>query len=233
MLNEPVLQPQGEAKSNFTLFKELAELMGFEESCFQDSEEDMIRQALDNPRNPHLLGITYEGLRQNKWLRAQTNHVAPAYQNPPTPSGKIELFSESLEQQGLSPLPVHVPLQDSKYPLRFVPGPNHQFLNTSLANLPKLQKLEGRPVIYLNAEDAQSRSIQDGDIVKVWNDRGFCKLFASVGQAVLPGVAVTQGLWWEDEELGYISVNTLTPDALSDIANGATFFSGTVEVEKA
>lgn len=233
MLNEPVLQPQGEAKSNFTLFKELAELMGFEEACFQDSEEDMIRQALDNPRNPHLLGITYEGLRQNKWLRAQTNGIAPAYQNPPTQSGKIELFSGSLEQQGLSPLPVHVPLQDSKYPLRFVPGPNHQFLNTSLANLPKLQKLEGRPVVYLNEEDAKSRNIQDGDIVKIWNDRGSCKLFASVGQAVLPGVAVTQGLWWEDEELGYTSVNALTPDALSDIANGATFFSGTVEVEKA
>ncbi|WP_446715503.1 molybdopterin-containing oxidoreductase family protein [Bacillus sp. OTU530] len=233
MLNEPVLQPQGEAKSNFTLFKELAALMDFEEACFQDSEEDMIRQALDNPRNPHLLGITYEGLRQNKWLRAQTNQIAPAYQNPPTPSGKIELFSESLEQQGLSPLPAHVPLQDSKYPLRFVPGPNHQFLNTSLANLPKLQKLEGRPVVYLNVEDAQSRGIQNGDIVKIWNDRGSCRLFASVGQAVLPGVAVTQGLWWEDEELGYISVNTLTPDALSDIANGATFFSGTVEVEKA
>ncbi|GAA3330461.1 hypothetical protein GCM10020331_083120 [Ectobacillus funiculus] len=103
-----------------------------------------------------------------------------------------------------------------------------------MANLPKLQKkLEGRPVIYLNVEDAQSRGIQNGDIVKkIWNDRGSCRLFASVGQAVLPGVAVTQGLWWEDEELGYISVNTLTPDALSDIANGATFFSGTVEVEK-
>ncbi|GAA3330460.1 hypothetical protein GCM10020331_083110 [Ectobacillus funiculus] len=102
--------------------------MDFEEACFQDSEEDMIRQALDNPRNPHLLGITYEGLRQNKWLRAQTNQIAPAYQNPPTPSGKkLNYFSESLEQQGLSPLPAHVPLQDSKYPLRFVPGPNHQF----------------------------------------------------------------------------------------------------------
>ncbi|MFX3624025.1 MAG: molybdopterin-dependent oxidoreductase [Ectobacillus sp.] len=233
MLNEPVLDVQGEAKSNFTLFKELAYVMGFEEPCFYDTEEDMIRQALDNPNNPYLEGITYEALQKKKWMRVNTIGKKPIYEACPTPSGKIELFSETLKQQGLSPVAEHIPLADQKYPLRFVPAPNHQFLNSTFGNIKKLQKLEGRPVVYLHEHDAAKRGIMDGDIVEVWNDRGSCRLYASVGTTVLPGVAVTQGLWWEDQELGYTSVNELTPDRLADFAGGATFFSGTVEVEKA
>ncbi|MCP8969562.1 molybdopterin-containing oxidoreductase family protein [Ectobacillus ponti] len=231
-LGEPIIPPQGEAKSNFTLFKELAAHMGFTEPCFSDTEEDLIRQALDNPDNPHLLGITYEALKEKKWLRLHTEGIVPAYKNPPTPSGKIELFSAALEQQGLSPVPVHTPLADNQYPLRFVPAPNHQFLNSTMANLPKLQQLEKRPEVYLHKDDAAARGIAGGDLVELWNDRGSCRLHANVGTAVLPGVAVTQGLWWSDAETGYTSVNALTPDSLSDIGRGATFFSGTVDVRK-
>lgn len=53
-----------------------------------------------------------------------------------------------------------------------------------------------------------------------------------LGQDVLPGVLVTQGLWWDDENSGRTSVNALTPQRLADMGGGATFFSNRVEVNK-
>ena len=63
-------------------------------------------------------------------------------------------------------------------------------------------------------------------MVRIWNNRGQCVIRAAVGESVLPGVVVTQGLWE-----GNILVNSLTPDRVADMGNGATFFSGRVQVE--
>lgn len=231
MLNESALPPQGEAKSNFTLFKELAHVMGFAEECFLDAEEDMIRQALNNPDNPPLQEITYEQLKERKYIRLHTQKEK-LWQEPPTPSGKIELFSTNMQVKGMPPVPAHIPLSDSTYPLRFIPAPNHSFLNSTYGNVEKLQKQEKQPTVYINEIDAEQRGIQTGDKVVLFNQRGSCQLFAHVGNEVLPGVAVSQGLWWKNDELNYSSVNDLTPDTLSDLGNGATFFSGTVDVRK-
>jgi anaerobic selenocysteine-containing dehydrogenase len=65
----------------------------------------------------------------------------------------------------------------------------------------------------------------------VWNARGECELTVSVGENVLPGVVVSQGLW-SDEPGKKQLVNSLTPDRISDMGGGATFFSGRVGVRK-
>lgn len=222
-LNEPIIPVQGEAKSNFTLFKELAGEMGFEEPCFQETEEDAIRGALHYPQNPNLDGITLERLRQEHYVKVGSK----------LPGRRIRLFSEPLVKKGLPGVPTHMPLrEETDYPLWFIPGPNHQFLNTSFANIEKLKRLEKRPLLYMHQDDAEARGIRDGDKVRIFNDRGACRLTASVGETVLPGVAVVQGLWWEDAEDGYESVNALTPDRLSDLGGGATFFSTKIEAEK-
>jgi anaerobic selenocysteine-containing dehydrogenase len=65
----------------------------------------------------------------------------------------------------------------------------------------------------------------------VWNNRGECILKVYVGENVLPGVVVTQGLWADSPGTKHL-VNSLTPDRVADMGNGATFFSGRVNVEK-
>lgn len=80
----------------------------------------------------------------------------------------------------------------------------------------------------MNVKDALAKGIHDGDQVRVWNHRGECEMKVSVGENVLPGVVVTQGLWGGAKQL----VNSLTPDRLADMGGGATFFSGRVDVEK-
>ena len=70
------------------------------------------------------------------------------------------------------------------------------------------------------------RGIEDGDLVKVWNDRGECvlKVVMVSDDEVLPGVVVTQGLWEDPNGTKQLVVNTLTPDRLSDIGWRSNLF---------
>ncbi|MDQ1144255.1 anaerobic selenocysteine-containing dehydrogenase [Bacillus sp. SORGH_AS 510] len=152
--------------------------------------------------------------------------------NLATPSGKIELYSERMMAAGYPPLPTYIPSkEDGDHPFQFVPGPNHNFLNSTFSNNKKHVSLEKEPRVHLHQKDADLLGIEDGDQVRVWNNRGECVLRASVGENVLQGVVVTQGLW-ADRDGAKQLVNELTPDRLADMGGGATFFSGRVSVER-
>jgi len=229
-IQQPVIERYGESKSNVEVFQLLAKNMGFEDSCLYETEEEMIRQALDNPNNPYLEGIDYDTLVENQYVKA---NVKPLLSGTlPTPSGKIELYSRKMEQDGYPPLPTYMPItDDGDFPFLFVPGPNHNFLNTTFSNNEKHISLEKEPRLYMNIKDALAKGIEDGDQVRVWNNRGECILKVSVGKNVLPGVVVTQGLWGDSPGMKHL-VNSLTPDRIADMGGGATFFSGRVDVEK-
>ena len=80
----------------------------------------------------------------------------------------------------------------------------------------------------MSREDARRRGINDGDRVRVFNDRGAIFLRARVDGAVQPGV-VGARLGWA--KLG-VNVNVLTSSRLTDLGGGATFYSTLVEVER-
>jgi anaerobic selenocysteine-containing dehydrogenase len=229
-IQQPVIEPCGESKSNVEVFRLLAKGMGFEDEAFRDTEADMIRQALDNPDNPCLEGITYEMLAEKKFMKAKVKPLFPGKLR--TPSGKIELYSKTMESKGYPPLPTYVPLSgDEKFPFLFIPGPNHHFLNSTFSHNEKHVRLENAPKLHMNAADAAALGIENGDVVRVWNERGECELPAAVGEDVLPGVVVSQGLWADSPGSKQL-VNALTPDRLADMGGGVAFFSGTVQVEK-
>ncbi|MFC5528756.1 molybdopterin-containing oxidoreductase family protein [Cohnella yongneupensis] len=232
-LHEPILERMGECKSNFELFKELGLRMGFESELFDITEEQMIREALDNPDNPSLDGVTYEKLKERGWMKLKPVGPAAGQGGLPTPSGKIELYSEAMARAGLPPVPEYSPiLEDNGLPFLFIPGPNHNFLNSTFANQEKLKRLEKQPLLDMNASDAAAYGIADGDRVRVWNERGEIRITAKVAGNVLPGVVVCQGLWWESGNDGVQAANTLTSQRLADMGGGATFFSTRVDVEK-
>ncbi|PDM40750.1 MULTISPECIES: molybdopterin oxidoreductase family protein [unclassified Geobacillus] len=229
-IQQPVIERYGESKSNVEVFQLLAKKMGFKDPCLYETEAEMISQALDNPNNPYLEGIDYETLVKKQYVKANVKPLLPG--KLPTPSGKIELYSRKMEQDGYPPLPTYTPLvNDGDFPFLFVPGPNHNFLNTTFSNNEKHISFEKEPRLHMNIKDALSKGIKDGDQVRVWNNRGECILKVSVGENVLPGVVVTQGLWADAPGTKHL-VNSLTPDRVADMGNGATFFSGRVNVEK-
>jgi anaerobic selenocysteine-containing dehydrogenase len=229
-MQKPVVEKYGESKSNVELFKLLAAGMGFGEQAFRDSEEDMIRQALDFPDNPHLEGITYDSLSRNQFVKAKMQPMFPG--KLPTQSGKIELYSERMKRDGYEPLPTYTPIiKDSDLPFLFIPAPNHNFLNSTFSNNAKHISMEKEPKLHMNAADAKTMGIAAGDMVRIWNGRGECLLIAAPGENVLQGVLVSQGLWQNTPETKQ-HINSLTPDRLADMGNGAVFFSGRVDLEK-
>ena len=87
-------------------------------------------------------------------------------------------------------------------------------------------------LLYLNHADATSRSIQTGDRVRVFNDRGSLLLRANVNGVVQPGVARAPSVRWNKLAEDASNVNVLTSERLTDMGGGPTFYSCLVEVER-
>ncbi|MBM3522147.1 MAG: molybdopterin oxidoreductase family protein, partial [Alphaproteobacteria bacterium] len=204
-LNTPAIEPIGEARPNTEIFRQLARRMGFDEPFFQESDEDLIRRALTSS-HPYAQGITVEHLREKGWARLNIpdGHRPYAEGGFPTPSGKCEFYSESMAKAGLDPLPAYVPSTESqdpgiatRFPLELVSGKSaHHFLNSSYANIPRQLRAEKEPTAALSTADATARRIADGDLVRVFNDRGALRLRARVGDGVVPGVVAIPSGWW-------------------------------------
>ncbi|MEW6125682.1 MAG: molybdopterin oxidoreductase family protein [Acidobacteriota bacterium] len=242
MYNEPAIAPLGECKPNIEVFKLLADRLGFDDPCFKDSEDDIIDQALSTNYAP-FAGITIERLKQEGWMRLNIpENFAPfAEGNFRTPSGKCEIYSEQLASLGIDPLPNFVPPRESpesspelaaRYPIQLLSPPARTFLNTSFSHLPSFIKQEKKPFVDLSAEDAARRGIADGEMVRVFNDRGEFQVTARISDRVKPGVAVTLSIWWNKLSPDQRNVNQTVSQKLTDIGAGATFYDNLVEIEK-
>jgi anaerobic selenocysteine-containing dehydrogenase len=242
MANNAAIAPVGESLPNAEVFRRLAARMGFEEDCFLDSDDDLARQAIGSG-HANLAGIDWETLRRKGWQRlALPKTFAPfAHGGFHTPSGKCELYSESLAKQGLDPLPSYTPPAElpasnpalaRKYPLNFLSPPVRNFLNSSFANLKRFRDAEGEPVLELHSADAGKRGIRDGDRVRVFNDRGSCLLRASVNDKPRRGVVVAPSVWWRKFTPDRRNANDLTSQRIADLGGAATFYDCLVEVER-
>src|SRR6185369_8629592 len=105
--------------------------------------------------------------------------------------------------------------------------------NTSFSHLESFLKSEKHPVVIINPIDASSRQIQDGDMLRVWNDRGECNLIAQISMRVRRGVAVAPSTWWKKLSPGHRNINATTSQKLTDLGGGATFYDNLVEISKA
>ena len=246
------IEPLGEARSNVWLFGQLAKRMGFTEACFDDSAEEMIRQALDPgadgySRNFGMEHVTPEAL-------AELGHVALGFYRDedretflpysegemPTASGRIEFYSEVLKAAGADPLPAfHAPVESrtgpdaGRFPLEFLPRKADNYMNSTFANLDGHRTMEAKTSqrLEMHAVDAGARGIADGDAVRVWNDRGSLRLTALVSDKIPAGV-VAGKLDWNKLSADGQNVNVLTSERLTDLGRAATFYSVLVEVAK-
>jgi anaerobic selenocysteine-containing dehydrogenase len=247
--SDQAIEPLGECRSNVETFRALAQRMGFEEDCFAESWEQMIDAALESG-NPRLQGIDRGGLAREGQIRLRfENQISVTASQPPapflpfaqgnfaTPSGKAELYSETLKAQGLDPVVEFTPSIESRhgseakaFPLELLARKADNFLNSTFSNLPVTQEMEEMGLLEMNPVDAHARGIADGDPVRVFNRRGEILLNARVDGAVQAGV-VAASLFWAKLSPGNRNINVLTSEKLTDIGNSATFYSVLVEVE--
>jgi anaerobic selenocysteine-containing dehydrogenase len=211
--------------------------------------DQMMDTALKS-ENPWLHGIDREKLEKEGHARLvfekQISDPSSPFPVPflpfakgnfPTPSGKAELYNESLKAQGLDPVLQFIPPDESRhsaqakaYPLELLARKADNFLNSTFSNLPSVQKMEEVGLLEMNAADATPRGIADGDTVRAFNRRGEILLKARVDGTVQPGVVAAR-LHWAKLEAGKRNINVLTSEKLTDLGNSATFYSVLVEVE--
>jgi molybdopterin guanine dinucleotide-containing S/N-oxide reductase-like protein len=241
-MSDQAIAPVGETKSNVEMFSELARRMGFEEACFSDSVDQLIDTALRTD-DPWIKGITRERLEREGHVRLNfgADEFTPfATGGFETPDGRARLYNDDLIKLGLDPVAQFVaPIesrhseQARKYPLELLPRKADNFLNSTFCNLPSHQPLEPkRNSLEMNRLDAELRGISDGDVVRIFNDRGEVRLTALVDGAVQPGVVAAR-LNWPKLMPDGIGINALTSERLTDMGRGPTFYSCLVEVEKA
>jgi len=239
------IDPPGECKSNVDFFRELALRMGFEDECFRQPVDAMIEAALASGV-PQLAGITRERLESDPHVRLNLNGDGngkpwlPFANGFPTPGGKARLYDEELIAHGMDPVASFVAPEESRhspaarrFPLELLARKADNFLNSTFVNLPTIQKMEPhQDKLEIATGDALRRGISDGDLVRVFNDRGEIFLRARVDGAVQAGV-VGARLGWAKLSDGGLNINVLTSARLTDLGGGATFYSTLVEVERA
>jgi anaerobic selenocysteine-containing dehydrogenase len=236
-ISEQAIAPLGEARSNVALFGELAQRMGFEESCFADTEDDLIDQTLTTD-DPWFAGIDRTRLERE-------GHVAMALPKDvdglTLPFSTTAWFRTPSGRGELTPVPVFVAPTESRsraveYPLEFLPRKGDNYMNSTFANLPGHRRMQTKTagMLEMHPVDAASRGVATGDVVEIFNGRGRIELEAQVGAQVThvpPGV-VAATLDWNKFSHHGMNVNVLTSETLTDIGAGATFYSTLVEVRK-
>jgi anaerobic selenocysteine-containing dehydrogenase len=232
---EAVIPPLGESLPNTEIFRRLAERFGFAEPCFTATDAELMDDAVDMA-DPRLAGIRPSRISTKKALQMTGPDGKPLvlYDNvfPATPSGKIELKSETLAGRwgAAALLPAWRERQDS-HRLMLISPASDKRISSTLGGLAGSRRA---PLLMMNPEDAVQRSLKHGIEVRVWNDRGEVILPLEVTDKVPPGVVASEkGAWLETSRTGQTISALVSADLRADLAEGACFNDTPVEVSRA
>jgi anaerobic dimethyl sulfoxide reductase subunit A len=224
---DKAIEPLGDAKSDLAIFTELASRIGLYDYNSQSDEEWLRAFAASTPDLPDCEIFQEKGFHEldlpQPWVafREQIEEHLPF----PTSSGKIEIYSQSMSERNhpmMPPIPKYIepwegpkdPLR-SKFPLQIVNPHAKTRVNSQFDNIPRLKDLAD-DAIWLSPADAQSRGIQNGDQVRIYNDRGRMVRTAKVTDHIMPGVvSLDAGAWYCPDNQGVDRggcVNVLTKD---------------------
>ncbi|HAT85741.1 MAG TPA: trimethylamine-N-oxide reductase TorA [Rhizobiales bacterium] len=263
-----VVEPMYEARNDFDIFAEISERLGSRE-FFDEGKDEMawIRQfyktaydqadssGIDMPdfdafwEKGHVLyPITDEG---KNYVRYGDFREDPLLEPLGTPSGLIEIYSRNIEKMGYDDCPPHPmwmePFErldgpDAKFPLHVTTShPKHR-LHSQLCGTKLREKytVADREPCLINPADAKVRDIVDGDVVRVFNDRGQCLAGAVVTDDIRKGVIrVCEGAWYDPVKTpmgklcSYGDINNLTDNrSTSKLAQGNCGHTAIADVEK-
>ncbi len=228
LLNQPAIAPLGEARPNTAVFRALARRLGFNEPCFDDSDEQLIRQAAP--------WIDAQVLQARGWAKLPVPVQPFADGGFLTPNGRAQVLMPGWGAPDFVPpyeSRASAPALAARYPLAMISPPARHFLNSTFVNVASLRSIEGEPLLEIHPGDAAARGIADGQMVRVFNDRGSYRCKAHVCERARPGVVNGLGVWWRKLGPDGTNVNEVTSQRLTDIGRAPTFYDCLVEVAAA
>jgi biotin/methionine sulfoxide reductase len=220
--------PYQQARNDYDTFSALAAALGVADRFTEGrSSQEWLRHLYDTWREP-LVGEgatlpTFDEFWQTGYLKldlVDEEQVAfAAFRRDPrtaplrTPSGRIEIFSETIDSFGYDDCPGHPvwlepaewlgAVRAADYPLHLVANNPRTRLHSQLdvGAFSQSAKVQGREPIRIHPDDAAPRGIAGGDVVRVFNDRGSCLAGAVLSRDVRPGVVqLSTGAWYDPLE---------------------------------
>lgn len=261
---QQAIAPVGEARTEYAIYSALAERLGFNAQFTEGrSEMQWLRHLYEEVRQRHTQMPSFEAFWETGSIEFPVVDDPPvlfaAYRNDPqahplkTPSGRIELFSETIAGFGYDDCPGHpVWLEPAEwlgapqartYPLHLLSNQPPSRLHSQLdcGEVSRSAKVADREAVWIHPEDAAARGIASGDVVRITNARGACLAGAVVTEAIRPGVIqLATGAWFDPLDAADIgsldkhgNPNMLTLDkGTSKLAQCCSAQSALVEVER-
>jgi anaerobic selenocysteine-containing dehydrogenase len=232
---QAVIAPLGESLPNTEIFRRLAARFGFDEACFKASDEELMDDAID-PADPRLRGMRPSQIPTDSALQMTGSDGKPLvlFDNffPATPSGRIELKSESLARRwGAAALMPSWHARSGAYPLMLISPASDKRITSTLGDLPASRKA---PRLLMNPRDAERRGLVHGGEIRVWNELGEVILPLDITDDVPPGVVASEkGSWLSTSRTGQTISALVSADMRADLAEGACFNDTLVDVRSA
>lgn len=258
LFNHQLIEPMYEAKDVLWVAEQLADRLGLGNEFREGhtTREEWLRDIVAVARENNADFPTYEEFKEIGYYKktggggfiAGKSFVEDPEANPlKTPTGKIEVYSPTMaamnNPEEIPAIPIYVPEWEGvsdplreKYPLLMGGHHSIQRSHSTFDNVAALREAHVQS-LWMNTRDAEARGIQNGDMVRVYNDRGEVRVPAYVTNRLRPGVtSLPQGAWFTPDENGVDvrgCVNTLTKYHPTPFAKGNPQHTNLVQVEKA
>ena len=200
-----VIEPCGETRSDTDIVMGLAQRLGLADKFFglsADAAHEWVladtplslQQLRDNPSGFDVSGEVALATHQE----LDTSGGANGF---PTPTRRVEVYSEALLEHGEKPLPNvevnRLPMARGKYPLMLGCAKSLVYCHSQQRNLPSLRRLLPDPPLDMAAADAAIRDLRDGDWVRILTESGEALARVKIRLQQLTGTVFAQHGWWE------------------------------------
>ena len=245
-----IVEPLDERRFEFEWLREVAERLGLAEefSCGHKDYREWLRGIYEDYRTsdmPSYEELKKEGIYIFKNAPRVIAFEAQRKGEKPfeTPSGKVEIYSPTLEEmkdERIPAVPGYVevkegPGKSEKYPLQLIGWHTKGRAHSVGFNNEKLREKYPQ-VLWMNPKDGETRGLQAEDLVEVWNDRGNMVVPVLLTEEIIPGVvAIAEGAWYESDSKGRDiagSINVLTSQEPTPLAKGNPQHTNLVEVKR-
>jgi len=224
-LRRRIAEPPGEARADMQIVFDLACRLGLGEHFFDGDLEAALRHQLEPS------GVTLEALRERPGgirVRLETRHrkFAERIDGVPrgfsTPTGRIELYSETFLAHGYPPLPEYEPplvgpeaRPDllARFPLVLTCAKHTLFCESQHRALPSLRRRAPEPEVELHPQAAAARGIGAGEWVRIETPHGSVRARARMNDTLAPNVVCGQHGWWQAcDEIGAPGYDPFGPE---------------------
>jgi thiosulfate reductase / polysulfide reductase chain A len=230
----PALAPYHESKPVYEIVRGIAERMGYGDIFRWNSWRDWARGIIRD------LPMNLEAMEQTGFWSGEMTYHKYRQQGFATPSGKIELLSESFAKHGFNVLPEYRDrkvIPDSEYPFQLINTKFETHCNLTTQNNPILLRIRGENWAELNTADAARLGVQDGDRIELASPQGKVSIKAKVRPGIRPGVVCVRhghgfGHWQGIAKGRGTHINPILATNVNPISGGIGYNECKVRIRK-